>query len=51
MITFCRKFIAGYKCPRSIEIRREPLPMTGAGKILKRELRRPYWEGKMRAVN
>jgi long-chain acyl-CoA synthetase len=49
--TFCRQHIAGYKCPRSIEIRRDPLPMTGAGKILKRELRQPYWEGKTRAVN
>jgi acyl-CoA synthetase (AMP-forming)/AMP-acid ligase II len=51
VISFCRKHIAGYKCPRSIEIRTEPLPMTGAGKILKRELRRPFWEGKTRAVN
>lgn len=51
IIDFCRKYIAGYKCPRTVEIRKEPLPMTGAGKILKRELRRPYWEGKTREVN
>jgi long-chain acyl-CoA synthetase len=51
IMTFCRQHIAGYKCPRSIEIRTEPLPMSGAGKILKRELRRPFWEGKARAVN
>jgi len=47
----CHTRIAGYKCPRSIEIRHEPLPMNGAGKILKRELRAPYWDGKSRAVN
>lgn len=51
IIALCRQFIAGYKCPRSVEIRHEPLPITGAGKILKRELRRPYWEGKTRSVN
>jgi long-chain acyl-CoA synthetase len=51
IMTFCRQYIAGYKCPRSIEIRTEPLPMSGAGKILKRELRSPFWEGKSRAVN
>jgi hypothetical protein len=26
-------------------LRREPLPKSGAGKILKREIRAPYWEG------
>jgi long-chain acyl-CoA synthetase len=51
IIAYCRQHIAGYKCPRSVEIRHEPLPMSGAGKILKRELRAPYWEGKTRAVN
>jgi acyl-CoA synthetase (AMP-forming)/AMP-acid ligase II len=35
-------FIAGYKAPRSVEFV-DALPMSGAGKILKRELRRPYW--------
>ena len=29
----------------------EPLPLSGAGKVLKRDLRAPYWEGKERAVN
>ncbi|KAB2904006.1 MAG: long-chain-fatty-acid--CoA ligase [Anaerolineae bacterium] len=51
LIEHCRTRIAGYKCPRSIEIRHEPLPMSGAGKILKRELRAPYWAGMSRAVN
>ena len=37
--------IAGYKVPKRIELRAEPLPKSGAGKVLKRELRAPYWEG------
>jgi long-chain acyl-CoA synthetase len=51
IIALCREHIAGYKCPRTVEITTEPLPMSGAGKILKRDLRRPYWEGKERGVN
>jgi acyl-CoA synthetase (AMP-forming)/AMP-acid ligase II len=39
-----RKTIAGYKVPKSIEFRSEPIPLSGALKPLKRELRRPYWE-------
>lgn len=34
----CREFIAGYKCPKSVEFRDE-LPLSAAGKVLKRELR------------
>jgi long-chain acyl-CoA synthetase len=51
LIASCRARIAGYKCPRSIEFRADPLPLTGAGKILKSELRKPYWEGRERRVN
>ena len=51
LIEHCRTLIAGFKCPRSVELRQEPLPLSGAGKILKRELRRPYWEGRDRAVH
>ena len=46
----CRTLIAPYKCPRSLEFR-DALPTTGAGKVLKTELRRPHWEGRERAVN
>jgi long-chain acyl-CoA synthetase len=42
----CRTEIAGYKVPKRIEIRTEPLPKSGPGKILKRALRAPYWEGR-----
>ncbi|KND61305.1 Long-chain-fatty-acid-CoA ligase [Candidatus Burkholderia verschuerenii] len=45
----CRAFIARYKCPKSVEFR-DQMPLSGAGKILKRELRAPYWEGKVKSV-
>jgi long-chain acyl-CoA synthetase len=41
----CRQAIAGYKVPKVIELRADPLPKSGAGKVLKRELREPYWSG------
>ena len=40
-----RKDLAGFKIPRSYDIRSAPLPVSGAGKILKRELRREAEEG------
>jgi len=40
-----RKSIARYKVPKSVEFRTEPFPLSGVMKPLKRELRRPYWEG------
>jgi long-chain acyl-CoA synthetase len=46
-----REYIAGYKVPKSVEIRTEPLPLSGAMKVLKRELRAPYWEGHDRGVS
>ncbi len=51
IIEFCREHIAGYKVPKGIDLRNDPLPKSGPGKVLKRELRAPYWEGKDRAVN
>lgn len=46
----CKALIANYKCPRSIELR-DALPLSAAGKVLKRELREPYWAGKKLAVH
>ncbi len=40
----CRSAIAGFKVPKAISIQAEPLPKSGPGKILKRQLRAPYWE-------
>jgi long-chain acyl-CoA synthetase len=51
LIEHCREWIAGYKVPKSIELRSEPLPLSGAMKVLKRDLRAPYWENQSRAVN
>lgn len=49
MISHCRQLIASYKCPRSIEFR-AALPISAAGKLLKNELRAPYWQGQERGV-
>ena len=45
LVQYCRTAIAGYKVPKRIELRDDPLPKSGAGKVLKRELREPYWQG------
>jgi long-chain acyl-CoA synthetase len=45
ILAHCRPQIAKYKLPRGITFRSDPLPLSGAGKVLKRELRAPYWEG------
>jgi long-chain acyl-CoA synthetase len=51
IIEHCRGLIAGYKCPKQVLIRAEPLPKSGPGKVLKTDLRAPYWEGKAKSVN
>ncbi|MGA2209221.1 MAG: AMP-binding protein [Acidimicrobiales bacterium] len=40
-----RATIARFKVPKSVEFRTDPLPLSGAMKPLKRDLRAPYWEG------
>lgn len=50
IIAFARERIAGYKVPKSVDFL-DVLPRNPAGKILKRELRAPYWEGRDRQVN
>jgi acyl-CoA synthetase (AMP-forming)/AMP-acid ligase II len=49
LIDFCKKRIARYKAPKSIEFVKS-LPKTPSGKILKRELREKYWAGMERRV-
>lgn len=51
LISHCRERIAGYKLPKGFTFREEPLPLSGAGKVLKTELRKPFWEGSDRQVN
>jgi long-chain acyl-CoA synthetase len=51
VIAHCHTLIAGFKCPRSVAFRDEAMPLSGAGKILKTELRKPYWEGHEKQVS
>ncbi len=50
LLAHSRELIAGYKLPKSVEFRSEPLPLSGAMKVLKRELRAPYWEHQDRGI-
>ncbi len=49
LLQLCNQKLAGYKRPKSIDFVSE-LPRTGTGKILKRKLREPYWEGLERSI-
>ena len=51
LIEFCRERIATYKVPKGVDVQLEPLPNSGPGKVLKRELRAPHWEDQDRLVN
>ncbi len=46
----CGELIATYKRPRSYSFRTEPLPLSAAGKVLKTELRKPFWAGHERRI-
>ena len=50
IIAFCRTRLAHYKCPTSVDFA-DSLPRNPSGKILKRELREPYWVGRERRVH
>ena len=47
----CHTLIAGYKCPQSISFRIEPFPLSGANKVLKTDLRKPFWKGHDRMIS
>jgi fatty-acyl-CoA synthase/long-chain acyl-CoA synthetase len=49
VMAFSREHLANYKLPRSVTFIDE-LPKTGSGKILKRELRAPFWAGRTSQV-
>lgn len=49
VIAYCRERLAGFKCPTSVEWLQQ-LPRNASGKILKRDLRAPYWAGRDRMV-
>ena len=50
IIARSRESIAGYKVPKSVSFRTDPLPLSGAMKVLKRDLRAPFWEGHTRNI-
>jgi acyl-coenzyme A synthetase/AMP-(fatty) acid ligase len=50
IIAWARERIASYKAPKSIDFI-EALPRNASGKILRRQLREPYWQGRERQVN
>jgi fatty-acyl-CoA synthase len=50
LVEFCRGRLAGYKRPRSVDFV-EALPRNPSGKVLKRELREPFWRGRARRIN
>jgi fatty-acyl-CoA synthase len=50
IMEFCAGRLGGYKRPRSVDFI-EALPRNLSGKVLKKDLREPYWQGKERRVN
>jgi acyl-CoA synthetase (AMP-forming)/AMP-acid ligase II len=50
VVAFARGHLAGYKTPRSVSLAAE-IPRTGSGKILKRVLREPFWQGRRARVS
>ena len=51
IIAKTKEYIANYKCPRSVKFRTEPFPISGAGKLLKREVKKVYWDKKDRQIS
>ncbi|MGD0706356.1 MAG: long-chain-fatty-acid--CoA ligase [Trebonia sp.] len=49
IIGFARERLAHYKCPRTVEVI-DALPRSPSGKVLKRTLRAPFWEGRARRI-
>ena len=49
ILEHCKKNLAGYKRPRSVEFKDE-FPRTATGKVLKRLIREPYWKGQERSI-
>jgi acyl-CoA synthetase (AMP-forming)/AMP-acid ligase II len=49
LIGYCRERLAGFKCPRRV-VTVDELPRNPSGKVLKAQLRRPYWDGAGRSI-
>ncbi len=50
IIEYARKHIARFKCPKSVDVV-DQIPRNPSGKILKKKLRAPYWEGRDRKIS
>jgi long-chain acyl-CoA synthetase len=50
IMSFAKERLAGYKCPTSVDFI-DVLPRNPSGKVLKKDLREPYWAGMARRVN
>ena len=50
LVEFARTELAGFKVPKSADLA-DVLPRNPSGKLLKREIRAPYWEGRERQIN
>jgi acyl-CoA synthetase (AMP-forming)/AMP-acid ligase II len=50
LTAFLMERLGKFKLPRIVEFTEGPLPKTGTGKILKRELRENFWQGRARRV-
>jgi fatty-acyl-CoA synthase len=50
LVDFLRPRLAKFKLPHAVQFVEGPLPKTGTGKILKRELRETFWSGRARRV-
>jgi long-chain acyl-CoA synthetase len=51
LVAFCRRSLASYKLPRSVEFSETDLPKNSSGKVLKRTLRESFWTHQQRAVS
>ena len=49
LVQFCKDRLAGYKAPKTVAFV-DDLPKNPTGKILKRQLREPYWAGRERKI-
>jgi len=49
LLAWCGERLASFKCPKTVDVVAE-LPRNPTGKVLKKDLRKPYWEGRERQI-
>jgi acyl-CoA synthetase (AMP-forming)/AMP-acid ligase II len=50
IIEHCKKSLAGYKCPKAVAFWTD-IPKTVVGKIIKKDVKKKFWEGKDRMIS